>query len=78
MNIQTRTFGENQIIISATDLQKLVEMAQKVEPIEIEIEEADFQTKDLMRLAENNCAFDFLRDEREDIYTLDDLKVRYK
>ncbi|MEP7037259.1 MAG: hypothetical protein ABI891_02855 [Acidobacteriota bacterium] len=78
MNIQTKTFGENQIIISASDLQKLIEMAQKVEPIEIEMEEADLQTKDLMRLAENGGAFDFLHDEREDIYTLDDLKVRYK
>ena len=77
MNIQTRNHGENQIIISAEDLQKLVEMAQKVEPIEIEIEEADFQTKDLMRLAENGGAFDFLHDEREDIYTVEDLKVRY-
>ncbi|MEO8072629.1 MAG: hypothetical protein ABI686_05215 [Acidobacteriota bacterium] len=53
-------------------------MAQKVEPIEIEMEEADLQTKDLMRLAENGGAFDFLHDEREDIYTLNDLKVRYK
>ncbi len=78
MNIQTRTYGENQIIISASDLQKLVEMAQKVEPIEIEIEEDGFQINDLMRLAENGGAFDFLHDEGEDIYTLDDLKVSYK
>lgn len=78
MNIQTRNHSENQVIISTEDLRRLVEIAEKIEPIEIEIEEAEFQTKDLMRLAENGGAFDFLHDEREDIYTLDDLKVRYK
>ena len=35
MNIQTRIHSENQVIISTEDLQKLVEAAQKVEPIEI-------------------------------------------
>ncbi|CAN5368620.1 hypothetical protein BH20ACI1_BH20ACI1_26700 [soil metagenome] len=72
MNIQTRNHSENQVIISTEDLQKLVDIANKVEPIEIETEEADFQTTDLMRLAENSGAFDFLHDEREDIYTLND------
>jgi hypothetical protein len=35
MNIQTRNHGENQVVISTEDFQKLVEIAQKVEPIEI-------------------------------------------
>ncbi|HSK73669.1 MAG TPA: hypothetical protein VK892_18370 [Pyrinomonadaceae bacterium] len=35
MNIQTRNHGENQVIISTKDLQKLVEIAEKVEPIKI-------------------------------------------
>ena len=35
MNIQTRNHSENQVIISTEDLQKLVEIANKVEPIEI-------------------------------------------
>ena len=75
MNIQTRSYGENQVIISAEDFRKLVEIAGKVEPIEIE--ENDFDEADLMRLAENGGAFDFLRDE-EDIYSVEDLKVRYR
>jgi hypothetical protein len=32
----------------------------------------------LMRLAESSGALDFLLDEREDIYSVDDLKVRYQ
>jgi peptidyl-tRNA hydrolase len=74
MNIQTRNHGENQVIISAEDLRKLVEIAQKVEPIEIE--ENDFDAGDLMRLAESGGALDFLHEE-EDIYSVEDLKVRY-
>ena len=75
MNIQTRNHGENQVIISAEDLKKLIEIAQKVEPIEIE--ENDFDEADLMRLAESGGALDFLQDE-EDIYSVEDLKVRYR
>ncbi len=75
MNIQTRNHGENQVIISAEDLQRLIKIAQKVEPIEVK--ENDFDEADLMRLAETGGAFDFLHDE-EDIYSLEDLKVRYR
>jgi len=75
MNIQTRNHGENQVIISNDDLKKLVEIAEKVEPIKIE--ESDFDDADLMRLAENGGAFDFLRDE-EEIYSVEDLKVHYR
>ena len=38
MNIQTRSYGENQVVISAEDLKRLVEIAQKVESIEIAVE----------------------------------------
>ncbi len=75
MNIQTRNHGENQVIISAEDLRRLVEIAQKVEPIEIE--ENDYDVRDLMRLAESSGALDFLLEE-EDIYSVEDLKVRYR
>ncbi len=77
MNIQTRNYGENQVIISADDLQKLVKIAEQVEPIKIDEKETDFDTKDLMYLAEKSGAFDFLNEEGEDIYTVNDLKVKY-
>lgn len=41
MNIQTRNHNENQVIISAEDLRKLVEIAEKIEPIEIVREFSD-------------------------------------
>lgn len=33
---------------------------------------------EIMKFEESSGAFDFLNDEREDIYTLNDLKVKYK
>jgi len=75
MNIQTRNHGENQVIISTEDLRKLVEIARRIEPVKIE--ENDFDTADLMRLAESSGALDFLLDEA-DVYSVEDLKVRYR
>ncbi len=41
-----------------------------------------FDSKDsineIMKFEESNGALDFLNDEREDIYTVNDLKVKYK
>jgi hypothetical protein len=31
-----------------------------------------------MKFEASSCAFDFLNDEREDIFTIKDLKVMYK
>jgi hypothetical protein len=76
MNIQTRSYGENQVIISSEDLKRLLEIARKVAPVEVE--ETDYDNGDLMRLAETSGALDFLHDEREDVYTTEDLKVKYK
>jgi len=33
---------------------------------------------EIMKFEESSWAFDFLNDEREDIYTVNDLKVKYK
>lgn len=40
-------------------------------------EEEDIPVEEIRRLAEQGKAFDFLNDTEEDIYTDDDLKVRY-
>ncbi|MCY7348561.1 MAG: hypothetical protein LH614_20420 [Pyrinomonadaceae bacterium] len=76
MNIQTKIYGENQIIIASQDFERLIEIARKVVPVEIE--ETDFDSRDLMKLSEMSGALDFLHDDDEDVYTADDLKVRYK
>ena len=47
------------------------------EDISYEDDEASLD-EDMLKLAANNPAFDFLKDPREDIYTIDDLKERYQ
>jgi hypothetical protein len=39
--------------------------------------EEDINIEALMELSTRGKALDFLLDEREDIYTIEDLKVRY-
>jgi hypothetical protein len=48
MNIQTRNHSESQVIISTEDLRKLVEIAEKIEPIEIteELSEEEIEAKE--------------------------------
>ena len=38
----------------------------------------DISINEIMKFEESSGAFDFLNDEREDIYTVNDLKVKYK
>ncbi len=76
MHIQTRDYGENQVIVAMADLAKLIALARQVAPVEVATE-PDFSGADLMRLAESGGGLDFLHDEREDIYSLSDLKVCY-
>ncbi|MEO8447218.1 MAG: hypothetical protein ABI528_06960 [bacterium] len=51
---------------------------EKGEEVEVMIiQKSDISTLDIMKLAEKGGAFDFLNDERENIYTLKDLKIKY-
>jgi hypothetical protein len=78
VKVYTRRLDEQHFIIRKLDLQSLLTVARQVSPIEVEELQDDLPTKGLMRLAESSGAFDFLLDEREDIYSISDLKVRYK
>lgn len=47
MNIQIKKYGEKHVIISPKDLQKLVEIANKIEPIEVEIYKDEVSSAEL-------------------------------
>jgi len=49
---------------------------EKGEEVEITItQKTDISTEDIMKLQDKSSAFDFQNDEREDIYSVKDLKV---
>jgi len=67
----------NKAMLSRGDLEQLMELARRTEAVEIETNEEDIPTVGIVRLAEPGGAFDWLADE-EDIYSIEDLRVRYQ
>ena len=78
LRLEIEKISQNQAIINVEALEALINAAKKVDEIEITEVTNDLPIEGLMKLAETSGAFDFLKGEKEDIYTVDDLKVRYR
>lgn len=66
--IHAQIVGDN-ALISRSELERLVELARRSEQIHIETQEDDIPTLAIMRLAERCGAFDFWKDEGENVYS---------
>ena len=69
--IHIQYIGEK-VLVPQSELERLVEIAQRYEEITVQRQEDDVTTEDLMRLSEESGAFDFWKDEGEDIYSSKD------
>ena len=69
--IHAQIIGDN-ALLPRDELERLVELAQKCEKVELQMHEDDTPTLAVMRLAEQGGAFDFWNQEGEDIYSADD------
>ncbi len=69
--IHIQCIGEK-VLVPQSELELLVELAQRYEEITVQRQEDDVTTEDIMRLSEESGAFDFWKDEREDIYSSKD------
>ena len=78
LRFKIERISQNQAIINWDDLKTLVNVAKKVDKVEIDEIKDDLPIEGIMMLVETSGALDFLKDEKEDIYTVDDLKVRYR
>ena len=67
----------DQAVLPRTEFEQLVELAKRCEEITLHLEEDDLPTVGIMRLAEQGGAFDWLAEE-EELYSVEDLKVRYR
>jgi hypothetical protein len=56
------------------ELERLLALARQIEAVEVQMQEDDVPTLSIMRLAEQGGAFDFWREEGEDIYSIHDGK----
>lgn len=63
--------------IPRSEFERLVELARKTTPVQVELIDHEIPTAGLMRLAGQGGSFDWLAEE-EDLYTEADLKVRYR
>lgn len=59
-------------LVPRSDLERLVELARRSESIDLQMIEDDIPTLAMMRLAEQGGAFDFLKEQGEDVYTAED------
>ena len=69
--IHAQIIGDN-ALLPRDELERLVELAQKSEQVELQMHEDDMPTLAVMRLAEQGGAFDFWNQEGENIYSADD------
>ena len=67
----------NQVLLPRQEWDHLVSLARQVEEVDVLTQEEELPTVGLMRLAEQSKAFAWLAEE-EDLYSADDLKVRYR
>jgi len=69
--IHVQLIGDN-ALLPCSELERLVELARQKEDIEMEVHEKDVSTLSIVRLAEQGGAFDFWKEEGENIYSIED------
>jgi hypothetical protein len=69
--IQAQLIGDD-ALVPRSDLERLLEIARRSEPVDLKWSHDDLATTDIMRLAERGGSFEFWNDAGEDIYSVDD------
>jgi hypothetical protein len=62
----------DQALLHRTEFERLVELARQTEKIEVQMCEDDLPNLSVMGLAEQGGAFDFWKEEGEEVYSLED------
>ena len=76
LHIRIEEIVPQRVLIDRSLLQILLDKVREREVVEVVEETSDLPIEGLMRLAEQGGALDFLNDKREDVYTVEDSKVR--
>jgi len=78
VTLHTVPAGPGKALVDRAELDRLIEAARKVEEVELIEGTDDLPTEGLMYLAKAAGSLEYLMDPREDIYSVNDLKVRYR
>ncbi len=77
VKVHAQQVGAEKALVDRAELERLIAVARQVEEVELIDVQDDLPAEGLMRLVQEGGSFSFLADPREDVYTLNDLKVRY-
>jgi hypothetical protein len=78
VRVHAQTINETKTLVDRGDLDRLIAAARRVEDVELIEARDDLPVDGLMALATEGEAFDYLLDPLEDVYSVNDLKVRYR
>ena len=78
INLEIEKVSPTKILVDWTSIKKLINIAEKVDKINLIEKEDDIDIQEIMKLEEKGGAFDFLNDKKEDIYSIDDVKEKYQ
>jgi hypothetical protein len=74
--VHAQILGDKAVLPRA-ELERLLELARQSEQVELQTQDDDSLNAGILWLAKKSGTFDWLTDE-EEIYTVNDLKVRYR
>jgi hypothetical protein len=60
------------VLLPQSELEQLIELAQRSEAITVQRQDDDVPTSGIMRLIEQGGAFDFWKEDGENIYSTED------
>lgn len=78
IKLKVEKVSKFKVLIERKSLQELIRKVTKLEKVEVTETQLDLPLVGIMTLAEKNKAFRFLYDKREDVYTISDVKVKYR
>ncbi|MBS1516328.1 MAG: hypothetical protein JSS63_14950 [Bacteroidetes bacterium] len=78
MNINIQKISKDRILINLEEFNRLIAKAEEAEKIVVNEINEDLNTYFIMKLQEESSSLDFLNDERENIYSVNDIKESYK
>ena len=71
VKVHAQLLGSN-VLLPRRDWERLLGMARRSGDVEVSIEAEEVSTASLMGLVDQGGAFDFWRDQGEDVYTVED------
>lgn len=78
VRVHAQSIGEEKALVDRAELQRLIEVARQVEEVELVEFQDDLPGEGVTQLLQEGGSFAFLSDPREDIYSVNDLNVRYR